>query len=388
MSDHPNHSIHSKLPEVGLSIFAVMSQLAAEHGALNLSQGFPDFDCPPELAERVAHHLRAGHNQYAPMPGLPALAEAIAVKTEALYGAVVDPAEEVTVTCGATEALFAAITALVGRDDEVILFDPAYDAYDPAVRLAGGIPVHLPLAYPDYRVDWDRVRASITPRTRMLVVNSPHNPTGAVFGPDDLDALEALVARFDLLLLSDEVYEHIVFDGHPHQSLLSRPALRERALVMSSFGKTYHTTGWKIGYCIAPPALTRELRRVHQFVTYCVATPIQHAYADFLSDREHYLSLPAFYQEKRDRFRTEVTDSAFKILPCHGTYFQLLDYSALSDEDDVTFSRRLTREAGIASIPVSVFYAEPPGDRVLRFCFAKGEETLAEAGTILRGIRA
>lgn len=377
----------SKLPAVGTTIFTVMSALAQEHGALNLSQGFPDFDGPPELLARVHHYLTDGRNQYAPMTGVPSLRAAVAGKVRALYGRTVDPDAEITVTSGATEALFCAIHAVVRPGDEVIVFDPAYDSYEPAVDLAGGRCVHLPLAAPDYRVDWDAVRDAITPRTRLIVLNSPHNPTGSVFGPEDLDALEDVVRGTGVYLLADEVYEHIVFDGAAHQSLLRRPALAERAFVVSSFGKTYHVTGWKIGYCVAPPALTAEFRKVHQYVTFTSITPVQLALADFLEAHpEHHLGLPAFYQAKRDRFCSLLEGSRFRFAPAAGTYFQLLDYAAVSDEDDVTLSRRLTVERGIASIPVSVFYREPPGDRMLRFCFAKDDATLVRAAELLCAI--
>jgi methionine aminotransferase len=353
-------AVDSKLPRVGTTIFTVMSQLAAEHGALNLSQGFPDFDGPPALLDAVAHHLRDGRNQYAPMMGVPPLRAAIAAKVTDLYGHRADEDAEITVTSGATEALFCAIHAVVRPGDEVIVFDPAYDSYEPAVELAGGRCVHLPLTAPDFRVDWDAVRDAITPRTRLIIVNSPHNPTGSVFTPADLDALEAVVADTGVFLLADEVYEHIVFDGAEHQSLLRRPALAERAFVVSSFGKTYHVTGWKIGYCVAPAPLTAEFRKVHQYVTFTSITPVQLALADFLAAHpEHHLDLPAFYQRKRDRFCEMLAGSRFAFTPAGGTYFQLLDYSAISDEDDVTLSRRLTIEHGIASVPVSVFSERP-----------------------------
>lgn len=377
----------SKLPEVGTTIFTVMSQLAAEHGALNLSQGFPDFDGPEALRERVAHHMNHGRNQYAPMTGVPALRAAIAGKVEALYGRRTDPEAEVTVTSGATEALFCAIHAVVRPGDEVVIFDPAYDSYEPAVTLAGGHCVRLRLPAPAYRPDWNAVADVLGPRTRLIILNSPHNPTGSVLTGEDLDALELLLADRDVLLLADEVYEHIVFDGAEHQSLLRRPALAERAFVVSSFGKTYHVTGWKIGYCVAPAALAAEFRKVHQYVTFASITPVQLALADFLDAHpEHHLELPAFYQRKRDRFCALLAESRFQWRPAAGTYFQLLDYSAISDEHDVDLARRLTVEHGIASIPVSVFYREPPGEPVLRFCFAKDDATLARAAEVLCAI--
>ncbi|MDQ1302995.1 MAG: methionine transaminase [Pseudomonadota bacterium] len=380
----PDPALRSKLPEVGTTIFTVMSQLAVECGALNLSQGSPDFPPPTGLLDRVAHHLYASSNQYAPMSGLPALREQIAIKTLALYGRQIDPDTEVTVTSGATEALFSAIEAFVHPGDEVLCFDPAYDTYDPAVRLAGGRAVHLPLVPPLFGIDWDQVRAAITPRTRMIILNSPHNPTGAVLSAADMASLEAIVRNTGILLLGDEVYEHMVFDGRRHESLLRYPTLAERSLVISSFGKTCHATGWKIGYCVAPKALMSEFRRIHQLVQFCVVTPMQRALADFLaSDADHYLGLPAFYQQKRDQFCALLAGSRLRYTPSAGTYFQLVDYSAISDEVDVGYARRLTQEAGIASIPVSVFCAVPGNARLLRFCFAKDSSTLERAAEIL-----
>lgn len=377
-------TLETKLPKVKTTIFTVMSQLAAEHNALNLSQGFPDFTCPGRLVERVAEHLRAGHNQYAPMTGVPSLRQRIAEKTARLYGASVDPDTEITVTSGATEALFAAIAAVVRPGDEVILFDPAYDSYEPAVELAGGVTRRIPLHAPDYAIDWQRLRDTVSAKTRLVVINSPHNPTGAVLSAADLESLAEVLASTRAFLLSDEVYEHIVFDGRAHESVLKHPQLRARSFVVSSFGKTYHTTGWKIGYCIAPPSLSAEFRKVHQYLTFSTTTPMQWAIADFLAEApEHYLELPAFYQEKRDRFLADIAASRFKPLPCKGTYFQLLDYSALSEEADVSFARRLTIEHGVAAIPVSVFHADGRDDKVLRFCFAKGEATLGQAAEIL-----
>lgn len=374
----------SKLPDVGTTIFTVMSQLAAEHEAINLSQGFPDFSAPEALLNRVAHHLHAGHNQYAPMAGLPVLREQIAIKTRALYGWATDPDTEVTVTSGATEALFSAIQAFVHPGDEVLVFDPAYDSYDPAIRLAGGRAVHLPLRYPGFGIDWDRVAGSLTPHTRMMILNSPHNPTGAVLESADLDALTRIVGDTPIVLLGDEVYEHILFDGREHQSLLRRPALAARSLVVSSFGKTLHTTGWKIGYCVAPAALMAEFRRVHQFVQFCVATPMQWALADFMAEGDgHYRQLPRFYQEKRDRFCALLGRSRFRFTPSAGTYFQLLDYGDITAEADVDYAKRLTREAKVACIPVSVFCAGGSPAPLLRFCFAKHPETLERAADIL-----
>ena len=377
-------ALDSKLPKVGTTIFTVMSRLAAEHGAINLSQGFPDFDGPSELLERVAFHLHHGHNQYAPMAGVVALREQIAGKVVRLYGRRADPEREITVTAGATEAIFCAITALVRAGDEVIVFDPVYDSYEPAITLCGGVTRHLLLRAPRYLPDWDEVRDAISPRTRLIVVNSPHNPTGAAWSARDVAALAEIVAQHDVYVVSDEVYEHIVFDGRIHESLLKHDALYRRSLVVSSFGKTFHVTGWKIGYCVAPPALTEELRRVHQYVTFVANTPVQLGLADFMRLRPEFAdALGAFYQRKRDRFCALLAGSRFSFTPSAGTYFQLLDYGAISGERDVDLARRLTVEHRVASIPVSLFYESPPESRVLRFCFAKDDATLVEAAEIL-----
>ena len=374
----------SKLPTVGTTIFTVMSKLAAEHGAINLSQGFPDFDAPPELLERAVHHLTHGHNQYAPMAGVPALREQVARKVLDLYGSCVDSDAEVTITAGATEAIFCAITATVRPGDEVIVFDPAYDCYEPTVTLAGGVTVHVPLSAASFTPDWDRVRDAITPRTRLLIVNTPHNPTGSIWRAADMAALCALSADHPFYIVGDEVYEHIVFDGARHESLLRYPDLYARSFVVSSFGKTFHATGWKTGYCVAPPELTNELRRIHQWVNFVANTPIQHALADYMAIApEHALTLGAFYQRKRDLFVGLLANSRFKIVPSAGTYFQLLDYQHISNEPDADLARRLTVEAGVASIPVSVFCREAPNIRVLRFCFAKHDATLTRAAEIL-----
>jgi methionine aminotransferase len=372
-------NIDSKLPQVGTTIFTVMSQLALQHRAANLGQGFPDFDCDPRLQALVTEAMHAGHNQYAPMAGVPALRAAIAAKTNRLYGHDYDPDTEITVTAGATQALMTAVLAVVREGDEVIVLEPAYDSYVPAIRLAGATPVFVRLNREDYSVPWEAVRSAITPRTRMLIVNSPHNPSGAVFSCADLDALEATVRGTNVLLLSDEVYEHIVFDGVPHQSLARRPALAERAFVTSSFGKTFHATGWKIGYCCAPRALSAEFRKVHQFMVFAVSSPMQHALASYLQDPQPYETLPAFYQAKRDRFRAGMAASRFRLLPCPGTYFQLADYSAISDESEEVFARRLTTQHGVAAIPTSAFYDHPEEQGIVRFCFGKKEETLDQA---------
>lgn len=374
----------SKLPHVGTTIFSQMSQLAAEHQAVNLSQGFPDFDGPQALRERVGWHIAQGANQYAPMAGMPQLRQAIAAKTLRCYGAQVCPEQEITVTCGATEALFAAISAVVSSGDEVIIFDPSYDSYEPVIELNGGKTIRLPLLAPGFIIDWSALAAAISPRTRMIIVNTPHNPTGTVLSADDLAQLAALVRNTDILLLGDEVYEHIVFDGQSHQSLLRHPELAERAFVVSSFGKTFHTTGWKIGYCIAPAALSAELRKVHQYMTFSISTPMQLALADYLTqDPHHDQQLPAFYQQKRDLFNQLLAGSRFSFTPSAGTYFQVVDYSAISDLSDVEFSRWLTIDAGVAAIPLSPFSAAPMDSKLIRLCFAKNSETLTQAAELL-----
>ena len=373
----------SKLPAVGTTIFSVMSALAIEHDAVNLGQGFPDFDCDPRLQHLFTQAMAAGHNQYAPMPGVPALRQVLAVKHARLYGHAYDPDTEITVTAGATQAIMAAVLALVRTGDEVIVLEPVYDSYIPSITLAGGKAIGIPLDHARaYAPDWDRVRAAITPRTRLLMLNFPHNPTGRCLSDDDLRALERIVAATGVLLLSDEVYEHIVFDGQPYRSLATSPLLAAHTVVISSVGKTFHTTGWKIGYALAPAALTAEIRKVHQFMTFAVNTPGQHAVAAYLRDAAPYESLPAFYQAKRDLFCAGLARTRFKLLPCQGTYFVLADYGAIADEPDAEFAQRLIREAGVASIPVSVFYerSDRPADRrVVRFCFAKRDETLRTA---------
>jgi len=375
----------SKLPGVGTTIFTVMSGLAAEHGAINLSQGFPDFSPPARLIELVAAHMRAGLNQYAPMAGLPALRAAIADKVLDLYGRRVDAGSEVTVTPGATEALFCAVQAVVHRGEEVILFEPAYDSYEPAVQLAGGVAVRVPLRRPRFDVDWDRVRDALTPRTRLIIVNTPHNPSGAVFARADLEALAGLLRGTRVLVLGDEVYEHMVFGGAAHHSVLTHEELAARGMVVSSFGKTYHATGWKVGYCIAPVGLTQEFRKIHQFVQFSVATPMQAALADFLVEApEHHRQLAGFYQTKRDYFCRLLEQTRFRCTPSPGTYFQLADYSALSDLPDVEFARHLTIRYGVAAIPVSAFSSGARVERLVRFCFAKDDVTLDAAGERLK----
>jgi len=372
--------IRTKLPKVGTTIFSVMSQLATQHKAVNLGQGFPDFDGPQALRDALSAAMNGGRNQYAPMTGLPKLREQIALKTDKLYGRRVNADTEITVTSGATEALFAAIAAVVHAGDEVIVLDPCYDSYEPAIELSGGRAVHVPLTLPDFAVDWDRVKAAITPKTRMIMINSPHNPSGAVLEKEDLDTLAALLRDTEIFVLSDEVYEHIIFDGRDHQSVLRHAELSARSFVISSFGKTYHCTGWKVGYCIAPSQLSAEFRKVHQYLTFCTFTPAQAAFADVLeSDPQHYLDLPAFYQLRRDRFRALLAPSKFKLLPVKGAYFQLVDYSAISMADDLNFCEWLVREAGVAAIPVSAFYETPPDARIVRLCFAKSDDTLNAA---------
>lgn len=372
--------ISSKLPAVGTTIFSVMSQLAAEHKAVNLGQGFPDFEPPQALRDAVTRAMADGRNQYAPGIGLASLREEIARKTQRLYGHAVNPDTEVTVTSGATEAIFAAIAALVRQGEEVIVFDPAYDCYEPAIDLQGARAVHIPLSQPDFSIDWQRVRDAITPRTRMILINSPHNPSGAVLSAADLDALAEIVRDTDIVVLSDEVYEHIVFDGAAHQSVLRHPELAARSVVVSSFGKTYHCTGWKVGYAVAPAALSNEFRKVHQYLTFCTFHPAQVAFAEFMaSTPEHYLELPAFYQAKRDRFRALLAPSRFKLLDVPGGYFQLVDYSAIRDEDDLAFCQWLVREGGVAAIPLTPFCATPPGTRLARLCFAKSDATMEAA---------
>ncbi len=378
--------IQSKLENVGITIFTVMSQLAAEQDAVNLSQGFPDLDVHPELISMVEQQMRKGNNQYAPMQGVMPLREKIAEKTEDLYGVVYDPETEITVTSGATEAIYAAITAVIREKDEVIIVEPAFDCYVPAIELSGGIPVYVTLKYPEYALDWDEVRAKVGPKTRMIILNTPHNPTGSVLSEGDIAELTAIVADTEILILSDEVYEHIIFDDIRHTGIARYPELAKRSFVISSFGKTYHTTGWKTGYCLAPEPLSREFRKVHQYLTFAGNTPIQFAYAAFMEQKEHYLELSAFYQAKRDKFLSLIEGSRFKPLACRGTYFQMLDYSAISDEADVDFARRLTIEHKVASIPPSVFYHRGDDHKALRFCFAKKDETLEVAAERLCGI--
>ncbi|TVT75144.1 MAG: pyridoxal phosphate-dependent aminotransferase [Denitromonas halophila] len=372
-------TVSSRLPNVGTTIFTVMSRMAAEAGAINLSQGFPDFNAEPVLFERVSHWMREGYNQYPPMAGVTVLREAIAAKVANLYGTAYDPETEVTVVAGATQGLFTAVTALVHPGDEVIVFEPVYDAYAPAIELQGARVVRLALHAPDYRPDWAAVATAITPRTRMIMINSPHNPTGSVWSAEDMTRLAELVRGTDIVIVSDEVYEHIVFDGRRHESCARHPALAERSVIVSGFGKTYHITGWKIGYVVAPAALMAEFRKVHQFNVFTVNTPMQYALADYMADASRHLGLAAFYQAKRDRFRAAMAASRFELLPCSGTYFQLARYRAIRDEPDMAFVEWLTREKKVASIPVSAFSAAGEDEGVVRFCFAKHDDTLDAA---------
>ena len=370
----------SKLPALGTTIFSQMSALAAEHGAINLSQGFPDFDGPDYLQARLAHHVAAGANQYAPMTGVPALREAIADKTAGLYGYRPDPDGEVTVTAGATEALYAAITALVREGDEVICFDPSYDSYAPAVQLSGGVLRRIALQPPQFRVDWQIFKEQLSERTRLVILNTPHNPSATAWREADFAALWQAIAGREIYVISDEVYEHICFTAEGHASALAHPQLRQRTVAVSSFGKTYHMTGWKVGYAVAPAALSAELRKVHQYLTFAVNTPAQLALADMLRHApEHYRELPAFYRARRDLFINALSRSRLEVLPCEGTYFLLVDYSAVSELDDVSFCRWLTAEVGVAAIPLSVFCDGPFPHRLIRLCFAKQEATLLAA---------
>jgi methionine transaminase len=379
-------AIDSKLPHVGATIFSVMSALANEYQAINLSQGFPNFECSTRLQRLIFDYMQKGYNQYAPMAGVASLRERLAEKMEALYAAKVHP-DEITITAGGTQALFAAITAFVRSGDEVIIIEPAYDSYRPAIELCGGCPVIYELHSPDYQIDWLQLAQLISPKTRMIMINTPHNPTGTTWSEHDMRALERLVKATDIIVLSDEVYEHLIYDNLEHQSILRFPDLWERSMMVYSFGKTFHATGWKMGYVVAPPHLTAEFRKVHQFNVFSVNTPIQYAIAEFLEDPSEYLSLPDFYQAKRDFFLEATQSSLFVPLACKGTYFQLLDYSKLSDEHDFDFAKRLTKDFGVAAIPVSAFYSSKRDDKVIRLCFAKTEETLTKAGELLNQCR-
>ena len=379
-------SISSKLPQVPTSIFAIMSKMANDYGALNLSQGFPDFPVSEELIALVNKYMKAGLNQYAPMPGVLSLRGAISEKVKFLYGASYNPETEITVTAGATQALFTAIMALVKEGDEVIVFTPAYDSYAPAIELSGGEPIFIKLETPDYTINWDLVKKVMSSKTRMIIINSPHNPTGSILKKEDMLALEKITKDNDIIILSDEVYEHIIFDDYKHQSVSKFPELAKRSLIIGSFGKTFHATGWKVGYCIAPEYLTKEFRKIHQFNVFSVNTPIQYAIAEYMQNKENYVRISSMYQKKRDLFLESIKGSRFKPLKCNGTYFQLLDYSKITKGSDVRYAEKLTKENKIASIPVSVFYKDIVDHKVLRFCFAKTDETIIEAAEILKSI--
>ena len=379
----------SKLPDVGTTIFTVISRRARELGALNLGQGFPDYDIDPRLAELTGEAMRQGHNQYAPMEGVPELRERIARKLAASYGGDFDPQSQITVTLGATEAIYSAVQAVVGAGEEAIAFDPAYDSYEPAVRLAGGRCIRLPLMPPDFRYDWDRVRATVTPRTRLILFNTPHNPACTAATAADLQQLAAIIRGRDIAVLSDEVYEHVVFDGRAHASVLSHPELRQKSFAVFSFGKTLHATGLRVGYCVAAAPLTSELRKVHQFNTFSIATPLQHAVAAYLTEKPQTgRELPAFFQAKRDRLRAALASSGFALPPAHGTFFQLLDFGGLLPAGDVEFAERALTEARVATIPLSPFYARPPRLTVVRLCIAKRDDTLDQAAARLAGLAA
>ena len=371
-------NIVTKLPKVGTTIFTVMSALASEKGAVNLGQGFPDFHCDPALVDAVTRAMQDGLNQYPPMAGVLPLREAIADKVERLYGHRYDPVSEITVTAGATQGILTSVLCAVHAGDEVIVIEPVYDCYVPAIELAGGVPVfvQMEVGAAGYSIPWDKVRAAVTPKTRMIMVNTPHNPTGSVMRASDVDALAEIVRGTDILILSDEVYEHMVFDGQPHESLARHPELAERSFINSSFGKTYHVTGWKVGYVAAPAALTAEFRKVHQFNVFTVNTPVQYGLAEYMKNPAPYLDLPAFYQRKRDLFRTGLANTRFELLPSQGTYFQCVKYDAISDQSEGDFCKWLTSEIGVAAIPVSAFYNTPKESGIVRFCFAKKDETL------------
>jgi len=382
MSPH----ISSKLPSVGTTIFSVMSALAQEYKAVNLGQGFPDYPMQEELAEKVAAAIRDGHNQYAPMPGLLSLRERIAEKSNTLYQATINPETEITITPGGTYAIYTALTTILSPGDEVIIFEPAYDSYIPNIEINGAKAIPLPLTYPDYRINWEMVKASITTRTRAIIINSPHNPTGSVLDAADLQMLKSIVEGTTIFIVSDEVYEHLIFDGKQHQSILRDKELFARSFVCFSFGKTYHCTGWKLGYCIAPAALTKEFRKVHQFNAFTCFTPAQVALAEYLKNEEAYLSLPRFMQQKRDYFIELMSQTRFELLPSGGSYFICAKYNRISEESDYDFALRLTKEVGVATIPVSSFYHNRKDDHVIRFCFSKQNKTLQEAAMRLKNI--
>jgi len=376
--------IQSRLPEVGISIFTVMSKMALDYGAINLSQGFPDFPVSDELIELIYANMRAGHNQYAPMPGAPALKQSISKVVFETYNRPTDPDSDIIITAGGTEALYSAIAAFIRQGDEVIILDPAYDSYDPAVRLNGGVPVHVNLVAPSFHVPWDEVERKISSRTKAIMINTPHNPTGSVMSPSDMRSLETIAIEHDLIVISDEVYERLIYEGKAHESLLKYPELSKRSVAAFSFGKTFHATGWKVGYTVAPANLTTEIRKTHQFITFAVNTPVQLAIATYLLNPENYLNLGKFYQSKRDFFLDQIRGSSFEALPCFGSYFQLLSYKNISNKTEIEMAEWMTKEHKVASIPVSVFYKDGTNQYLLRFCFAKREETLEKASKILR----
>ncbi|MBC7915584.1 MAG: methionine aminotransferase [Pyrinomonadaceae bacterium] len=369
----------SKLPNVGTNIFTIMSQLASEKNAINLAQGFPDFECSPQLIELVNQQMKNGHNQYAPMPGLLSLRQTIATKVNELHQSSYNPETEITVTAGGTQAIFTALSAVIQPNDEVIIFEPAYDCYSPTIKLLGGIVKSFELSPPDYKIDWSTVKKLVNSHTRMIILNSPHNPSGVILDEEDIKQLIQITHLSDLLILSDEVYEHIIFDGKQHLSIARYPELRDRAFIVASFGKLFHTTGWKMGYCLAPGWLMTEFRKIHQFLVFSVNTPVQNAFAEFLSDKTNYSELNNLYQQKRDLFIELMKQTRFDLLPCQGSYFQSVQYRRISNEKDIDFAKRLTTEFGVAGIPVSAFYNKGTDHRVLRFCFAKKQETLEKA---------
>lgn len=373
----------SKLPNQGVTVFTIMSKMAAEYNAINLSQGFPDFDVSKELIASVNKYMQAGYNQYAPMQGVPRLRAAITKMIKTTYNCTVNPENEITITSGATEGLYAGIQALINNGDEVIIFDPSYDSYAPAVKMAGGAPVHIALMPPNFNIDWQKVHEQVSSKTKMIIINSPHNPSGAIVSQDDMAELEKIAVENDIYVLSDEVYEHIVYDNGSHESILKYPSLYNRSMAVFSFGKTFHATGWKVGYVIAPHHLTDEIRKVHQFITFSVHTPTQYALADFLQQEENHSTLRSYYQQKRDFFAERISNSRFDLLPCKGSYFQLLSYKKISDKPETQMAEHLTKEYGVASIPVSVFYKNKIENQILRFCFAKTDETLEKATDIL-----
>lgn len=378
--------LDSKLPDVGTTIFTIMSRMAAEHNAINLSQGFPDFNCHEELIELVEYYMRKGFNQYAPMQGIPVLRQKISEKISRLYGHKYDPETEINITAGATQAIYTVASAVIKPGDEVILFEPAYDSYSPSVKINGGIPVYVPLNKRDFSIDWDSLSRAITEKTRMIFLNSPHNPTGSVINDTDIKNFEDILRNKNILILSDEVYEHIIFDNKKHISVSASKELSKKAFVISSFGKTYHTTGWKMGYCAAPERLMKEFRKIHQFIVFAVNTPVQYAYAEYMENESHYLNLNYFYEQKRNLLLKHLNNSRWDIKPAAGTYFQLLGYSRITDMNDMEFAEKLTKEAGIATIPLSPFYNDKRSENLLRICFAKKDDVLEEAAKILSNI--